>query len=197
MYYISGRPHAAKIVSPPLSYFKDQYNLTWTVDSFLPIEEYRILYRVFSVSESNARVHACTVFPKQKNFWKCFLRIIFLANKKKIHDNIFDRRIKKNLFYFPVEKKTLFIRKTLKLQKYRIIMYHFRFSPATCLRHPELRLLLLSLPAPAPAEILRRSLKQPQTEQAAPPAAQFCFCLRDGLDKHHTHHLGQEAEVQK
>ena len=71
---ISGRPHAAKIVSPPLSYFKDQYNLTWTVDSFLPIEEYRILYRVFSVSERNARVHASEVSPKQPpmeaNFWK-------------------------------------------------------------------------------------------------------------------------------
>jgi len=43
---VSGRPHVARIVSPRLSYFKDQYNLTWTVDSFLPIEEYRILYRV-------------------------------------------------------------------------------------------------------------------------------------------------------
>ena len=49
---VSGRPHAAKIVSNPLSYFKDQYNLTWTVDSFLPIKEYRILYRVFTVSSA-------------------------------------------------------------------------------------------------------------------------------------------------
>ena len=47
---VSGRPHVARIVSPRLSYFKDQYNLTWTVDSFLPIEEYRILYRVDTVS---------------------------------------------------------------------------------------------------------------------------------------------------
>ena len=47
---VSGRPHVARIVSPRLSYFKDQYNLTWTVDSFLPIKEYRILYRVFTVS---------------------------------------------------------------------------------------------------------------------------------------------------
>ncbi len=104
--------------------------------------------------------------------------------------------LKKIYFIFRLKKKTLFIRKTLKLEKYRIIMYHFRFSPATCLRRPKLRLLLLlSLPAPAPTQILRRSLKQPQAEQAAPPAAQFCFCLRDRLDKHHTNHLGQEAEV--
>ena len=34
---VSGRPHAAKIVSPKKGFFKDQYNLTWTVDSFLPI----------------------------------------------------------------------------------------------------------------------------------------------------------------
>eukprot|EP00093_Oithona_nana_P010757 10757.XXX_265016_286838_1 [CDS] Oithona nana genome sequencing. len=43
---VSGRPHASKIVSNSLGSFKDQYNLTWTVNSFLPIEEYRILYRV-------------------------------------------------------------------------------------------------------------------------------------------------------
>ena len=47
---VSGRPHAAKIISPRLGSYKDQYNLTWTVNSFLPIEEYRILYRVNSVS---------------------------------------------------------------------------------------------------------------------------------------------------
>ena len=37
-------------MSPNLGFKKDQYNLTWTVDSFLPIEEYRILYRVNLVS---------------------------------------------------------------------------------------------------------------------------------------------------
>ena len=82
MYYISGRPHAAKIVSPPLSYFKDQYNLTWTVDSFLPIEEYRILYRVFSVSESNARVHASAVFPKQQISGNVFADNFFRKQKE-------------------------------------------------------------------------------------------------------------------
>ena len=46
---VSGRPHAAKIITPRLGSYKDQYNLTWTVNSFLPIEEYRILYRVNSV----------------------------------------------------------------------------------------------------------------------------------------------------
>ena len=48
-----GRPHRAKILSPSLGFKKDQYNLTWTVDSFLPIEEYRILYRVNLVSKRN------------------------------------------------------------------------------------------------------------------------------------------------
>ena len=47
---LSGRPHAAKIISPSLSSYKDQYNLTWTVNSFLVIEEYRILYRLNQVS---------------------------------------------------------------------------------------------------------------------------------------------------
>ena len=45
------RPHPAKIISPKVGFFKDQYNLTWTVDSFLPIKEYRILYREFAVRE--------------------------------------------------------------------------------------------------------------------------------------------------
>ena len=57
---VSGRPHPAKIVSNQLSYFKDQYNLTWTVDSFLPITEYRILYRVFSVRHLLLLTHFVT-----------------------------------------------------------------------------------------------------------------------------------------
>lgn len=52
---VSGRPHSAKIISPHLSYFKDQYNLTWTVDSFLQIEEYRILYREFKANYGQTR----------------------------------------------------------------------------------------------------------------------------------------------
>jgi len=43
---VSGRPHTAKVTSPPLSHSKFDYNLTWTVDSFITIQEYRILYRV-------------------------------------------------------------------------------------------------------------------------------------------------------
>merc|ERR1711862_341038 len=50
---VSGRPHASKIVSNSLGSFKDQYNLTWSVNSFLPIEEYRILYRVNSPNYGN------------------------------------------------------------------------------------------------------------------------------------------------
>ena len=54
-----GRPHRAKILSPSLGFKKETYNLTWTVDSFLPIEEYRILYRVNLVS---SRYHFWNVF---------------------------------------------------------------------------------------------------------------------------------------
>lgn len=43
---VSGRPHPARVISPNVSFTKDQYNLTWTVDSFIKIDEYRILYRV-------------------------------------------------------------------------------------------------------------------------------------------------------
>ena len=49
---VSGRPLPAKVISPVDSFSKNQYNLTWTVDSFLRIEEYRILYRLLLVSQT-------------------------------------------------------------------------------------------------------------------------------------------------
>jgi len=48
---VSGRPHEAVVVSPEISPYDDQYNLIWKVDSFLKIEECRILHRKI---ESNA-----------------------------------------------------------------------------------------------------------------------------------------------
>ena len=53
---VSGRPHQAKVVSPQLSNENDQYDLSWTVDSFLPIQEYRILYRVMLVSHMDSTI---------------------------------------------------------------------------------------------------------------------------------------------
>ena len=67
---VSGRPHASKIVSNSLGSFKDQYNLTWTVNSFLPIEEYRILYRVNTVS-FKVLLYFWWIVPQQCIWW-CF-----------------------------------------------------------------------------------------------------------------------------
>ena len=56
-------------VAPRLSYFKDQYNLTWTVDSFLPIEEYRILYRVDTVSGLISSTYYISEFFCSRSIW--------------------------------------------------------------------------------------------------------------------------------
>ena len=90
---VSGRPHAAKIVSPSLGYYKDQYNLTWTVDSFLPIKEYRILYREFvqPVSSSlwcgsHSVTPALAFFSATANLFKIraffSLRRVCISNEK-------------------------------------------------------------------------------------------------------------------
>jgi len=42
---VSGRPQPAQVTSPLVSQLRDQYSLAWTVQSFLRIEEARILYR--------------------------------------------------------------------------------------------------------------------------------------------------------
>ena len=49
---ISGRPNSANMTSPSLSYHSDHYNITWAINSFSPIEQYRISYRKVIVSIS-------------------------------------------------------------------------------------------------------------------------------------------------
>ncbi|XP_070493766.1 protein amalgam isoform X3 [Chironomus tepperi] len=42
---LSGKPNTAIFRSAPISQYKDRYNISWTVDSHSPIEEYKLFFR--------------------------------------------------------------------------------------------------------------------------------------------------------
>ena len=50
--YLSGRPNGPEISSDVESSYSDQFNLTWTVESFAEITAYRIIYRKYLVRTS-------------------------------------------------------------------------------------------------------------------------------------------------
>ena len=49
-FYCSGQPNAPQIESDVESIYSDQFNLTWSVESFAEITSYRIIYRKYLVS---------------------------------------------------------------------------------------------------------------------------------------------------
>ncbi|XP_055592003.1 lachesin-like isoform X2 [Uranotaenia lowii] len=50
---LSGLPTTCSFDSPTLSSYRDQYNISWTVQSYSPIREYRLFYRLQSPSKHN------------------------------------------------------------------------------------------------------------------------------------------------
>ncbi|KAG4075949.1 hypothetical protein HA402_003775 [Bradysia odoriphaga] len=42
---LTGKPNTANFRSAPVSQYKDRYNISWTVDSHTPIEEFKLFYR--------------------------------------------------------------------------------------------------------------------------------------------------------
>lgn len=44
---LTGKPNPATFRSAPVSQWKDRYNITWVVESYTPIEEYRLHYKPF------------------------------------------------------------------------------------------------------------------------------------------------------
>lgn len=42
---LSGKPNVAVFNSPPISQYKDRYNISWAVESHSPIEEYKLSFR--------------------------------------------------------------------------------------------------------------------------------------------------------
>ncbi|XP_058835300.1 protein amalgam-like [Topomyia yanbarensis] len=50
---LSGLPTICYFDSPTLSSYRDQYNISWTVQSYSPIREYRLFYRLQSSSKAH------------------------------------------------------------------------------------------------------------------------------------------------
>ncbi|XP_055850770.1 immunoglobulin superfamily member 10 isoform X2 [Episyrphus balteatus] len=42
---LSGKPNVAVFNSPQISQYKDRYNISWTVDSYSPVEEFKLSFR--------------------------------------------------------------------------------------------------------------------------------------------------------
>lgn len=47
---LSGLPRAPQFRSTAMSQWRDKYNISWSVDSFAPIEEYKLYYKMLSHS---------------------------------------------------------------------------------------------------------------------------------------------------
>ena len=45
---LTGRPHPVVFQSPSVSQWRDKYNISWTVKSVAPIEEYKLYYKAVS-----------------------------------------------------------------------------------------------------------------------------------------------------
>lgn len=45
---LSGEPRAPTIRSNAQSQWRDKYNISWTVDSYAPIEEYKLYYKLLN-----------------------------------------------------------------------------------------------------------------------------------------------------
>lgn len=45
---LTGRPHPVVFQSPSVSQWRDKYNISWTVKSVAPIEEYKLYYKPVS-----------------------------------------------------------------------------------------------------------------------------------------------------
>ncbi|XP_048521887.1 limbic system-associated membrane protein isoform X2 [Dendroctonus ponderosae] len=49
---LTAKPHPVKFVSPLVSQWKENYNISWQVESLSPIQEYKLLYRKLPESDS-------------------------------------------------------------------------------------------------------------------------------------------------
>uniref|UniRef100_A0A336MRD2 CSON000185 protein n=1 Tax=Culicoides sonorensis TaxID=179676 RepID=A0A336MRD2_CULSO len=67
---LTGRPGAVTFRSPSVSQFKDRYNISWTVDSYAPVEEYKLYFRRLpeSPTELDNRIEQLQPFEHQKNY---------------------------------------------------------------------------------------------------------------------------------
>ncbi|XP_055696900.1 limbic system-associated membrane protein-like isoform X1 [Phlebotomus papatasi] len=55
---LTGKPNVATFRSAPISQWRDKYNISWTVDCFTPIEEYKLYYKpIFSSQDQGHQMY--------------------------------------------------------------------------------------------------------------------------------------------
>lgn len=57
---LSGLPRAPQFRSTAQSQWRDKYNISWTVDSYAPIEEYKLYYKMLSHNSIGFQNHLDT-----------------------------------------------------------------------------------------------------------------------------------------
>jgi Immunoglobulin I-set domain len=62
---LTGRPKAAIFRSAPISQWKDKYNVSWSVESFAPIEEHKLYLRVISHRASDSHLMDANFFQQK------------------------------------------------------------------------------------------------------------------------------------
>lgn len=50
---LTGKPKAGVFRSAAISQWKDKYNISWTVDSYAIVEEYKLFYRLISQNDEH------------------------------------------------------------------------------------------------------------------------------------------------
>lgn len=61
---LSGLPRAPQFRSAAQSQWRDKYNISWTVDSHAPIEEYKLYYKMLSHNSAGYHNHLDTSIDK-------------------------------------------------------------------------------------------------------------------------------------
>lgn len=65
---LSGLPRAPQIRSNAQSQWRDKYNISWTVDSYAPIEEYKLYYKMLSHNSVGFQNHLDTSMDVHANY---------------------------------------------------------------------------------------------------------------------------------
>lgn len=69
-----GRPSRAIFKSEPMGNSADSYNLTWKIDSYAPIEEYKLMFRKLFVCPNYAVRFRLICFSNLRINWKLVQR---------------------------------------------------------------------------------------------------------------------------
>ncbi|XP_046675364.1 limbic system-associated membrane protein-like isoform X2 [Homalodisca vitripennis] len=67
---LSGKPNPATFRSHPMGRFRDSYNITWAVNSYTPIEEFKLYFRKLPLGSQPPTPGQLSAMPHQNNVYK-------------------------------------------------------------------------------------------------------------------------------